>query len=231
VVRPRGKGRKLPGGVFASLGRGTEFALIDFKLYLPESWAQDPERCAKAKIPEDERTYQPKWRQALELVKRARNNGVKFGWVGADALYGNNHGFINALEDAGERFMADIHCNHKLWVERPVLQVPPPTGGKRGRKPKRLKLMAGFDKSLHRRVDEICRDHFEEKSREISYRQGSKGTLTARFHTATVWVWDDNTSEPPRERTLIVREDEGGDLKYSLTNFPPDTDPEPALLD
>lgn len=221
-----GKVENCQVGVFASLGRGAEFALIDFKLYLPESWAKDPERCAKAKIPEDQRAYQPKWRQALDLVKRARENQVKFGWVGADALYGNNHEFLNALEDAGERFMADIHCNHKLWVERPVFRTTPPAPGQRGRPAKRLKLEPGHDLSHHRRVDEICRENFEEKSREISYRQGSKGVLTGRFYMAPVWVWDENTAGPPRERMLIVREDESGDLKYSLTNFPPDTDPQ-----
>lgn len=218
-----GKVENCQVGVFASLGRGAEFALIDFKLYLPESWARDPDRCAKAKIPEDQRTYQPKWKQALELVKRARENGVKFGWVGADALYGNNHGFINALEDADERFMADIHCNQKLWVEYPVLQAPAAAEGKRGRPSKRLKLAAGFDKSLHRRVDEICRENFDKKSREISFRQGSKGMLTGRFYKAVVWVWNEKSGELPRRRTLVVREDESGDMKYSLTNFPPET--------
>ena len=126
--------------VFASLGRGDEFALIDFQLYLPESWVEDPEKCAKAQIPEVHRRYQPKWQQALDLVKRARANQVKFGWVGVDALYGNNHGFLNALEDSGERFMADIHSNHKVWLETPALECPSPGGGKRGRPATRFKL-------------------------------------------------------------------------------------------
>jgi SRSO17 transposase len=74
-----GKVENCQVGVFACIGRNHEFALIDFKLYLPESWAKDPERCAKAKIPEVQRAYQPEWRQALDLVKRARTNKVKFG--------------------------------------------------------------------------------------------------------------------------------------------------------
>lgn len=35
-------------GVFASLARGDEFALVDFRLYLPEGWAEDEHRCKKA---------------------------------------------------------------------------------------------------------------------------------------------------------------------------------------
>lgn len=218
-----GKVENCQVGVFASLGRGDEFALIDYLLYLPESWAEDPARCAKAKIPENQCFYQPKWRLALDLVKRARANQVKFGWVGADALYGNNHEFLNALEDSGERFMADIHSNHKVWLERPALEFPSPGKGKRGRPVTKLKLESNVDHSLYQRVDRICRDNFDKHSKEISFRQGSKGSLTGRFYSRAVWTWDEKVDGPPRERRLLVREDESGDLKYSLTNIPPET--------
>jgi SRSO17 transposase len=218
-----GKVENCQVGVFASLGRGDEFALIDCQLYLPESWAEDAGRCAKAKIPEALRVDQPKWRQALDMVKRARANQVKFGWVGADALYGNNHGFLNALEDSGERFMADIHSNHKVWLERPALDCPSPGEAKRGRPATKFKIKATADRSLHQQVDRICRDRFDKDSVEVSFRQGSKGALTGRFHTAVVWIWDEKDGSEPRERRLLVREDESGDLKYSLTNLPPET--------
>ena len=35
-------------GVFACLGRGERTALVDFRLFLPESWANDPARCQKS---------------------------------------------------------------------------------------------------------------------------------------------------------------------------------------
>jgi SRSO17 transposase len=38
-------------GVFAALSDGNGGTLIDARLYLPESWCEDPERCRKAKIP------------------------------------------------------------------------------------------------------------------------------------------------------------------------------------
>jgi SRSO17 transposase len=40
--------------------------LLDGELYLPEDWANDPERREKAGIPE-EMSYRPKWEIALEL--------------------------------------------------------------------------------------------------------------------------------------------------------------------
>ena len=48
--------------------------------------------------------------------------------------------------------------------------------------------------------------------------------MTGRFYTRVVWLWDEKEGSAPRERTLIVREDESGDLKYSLTNLPRETE-------
>ena len=39
-------------GVFATLCRGDMATLIDARLYLPEDWCNDDERCKKAAIPE-----------------------------------------------------------------------------------------------------------------------------------------------------------------------------------
>jgi SRSO17 transposase len=47
-------------GVFATLCRGDMATLIDTRLYLPEAWCDDDERCKKAAIPEDKRQFQSK---------------------------------------------------------------------------------------------------------------------------------------------------------------------------
>ena len=51
--------------------------LLDSALYLPESWANDRERCRQAGIP-DSVVYRPKWRIALELLDQALANGGPF---------------------------------------------------------------------------------------------------------------------------------------------------------
>lgn len=194
-----GKVENCQVGVFACLGRGTEFVLTDLRLYLPESWADDPERCDKAGIPIDGRSYKAKWELALEMVAGARQNGVRFGWVGVDSLYGNNKLFLNGLEDAGERFMADVHKDFNVWIPRPGAE----------------------DDAQPVRVDELVEACFEESHRELSWRQGSKGKLCARIWVTDVWVGDPRKDGEPRRRRLVVRQDESGDFKYSLTNLPP----------
>ena len=69
-------------GVFAALSDRRNCAPVDARLYLPQAWAGDPERCRKAKIPEDKRTRKTK----RELVETALEGGLRFGWVGLDSL-------------------------------------------------------------------------------------------------------------------------------------------------
>jgi SRSO17 transposase len=215
-----GKVENCQVGVFACLGRECDFALVDFRLFLPESWTGDPARCEKARIPEGQRSYKAKWRQALEMVAHARENGVGFGWVGVDSLYGHNNQFINALEDAGERFMADVRKDYRIWTECPELEVPTRPASQRGKHYKRARLKDPGQKQQHLRVDEYVEANFGARHRLVSYRQGSKGELCAGIWAVDVWVWEGRWSGPPRKRRLVVRQDEAGEFKYSLTNLP-----------
>jgi len=214
-----GKVENCQVGVFACLGRESDYALVDFRLFLPEGWSEDPARCDKAKIPADQQGYKAKWEQALDMVAGARENGVRFGWVGVDGLYGHNNQFLNALEDAGEHFMADVHKDFKLWIECPTVKVPTRPTSQRGKHYKRARLENEEQKEKCLRVDKFVHANFKDHHRRICFRQGSKGALWARFWVADVWVWEARWSGPPRKRRLVVRQDEAGDFKYSLTNL------------
>jgi SRSO17 transposase len=215
-----GKVENCQVGVFACLGRESDYALMDFRLFLPEGWSVDPARCDKAKIPAHQRGYKAKWELALEMVARARENGVRFGWVGVDSLYGHNNQFLNALEDAGEHFMGDVRKDFKIWTECPTLKVPTRPASQRGKHYKRARLENGGQKEKYLRVDEYVEANFGGHHRKIAYRQGSKGALCARVWVTDVWVWEQRWSGPPRKRRLVVRQDEAGEFKFSLTNLP-----------
>ena len=60
---------------------------IDARLYLPQVWTDDVDRCRAAGIPESVR-YQPKWQLALAMVRRAQANGLS-GIILADSLFGS----------------------------------------------------------------------------------------------------------------------------------------------
>ena len=209
-----GKVENCQVGVFACLGRGEHMALTDFRLYLPESWAADDARCTKAKIPEEHRVYQPKWKQALEMVTHAREIGLRYGWVGVDSLYGSNAAFLNELEDMGEKFMADIKKTTKLWTSPPILQTSAPGRGRPSKGPK----PRPDHTAQHVSVEKLVAGNFQTGHRIVSYRQGQKGKLTTRLWVCPVWCWEKGW-ETARARLLVVRCDADGSFKYSLTNF------------
>jgi len=74
-------------GVFLAYGSDRGRALIDRKLYLPKEWASDRGRCRAAGIGDDV-GFVTKPDLGLRMLKRAVESGIPFGWVTADALYG-----------------------------------------------------------------------------------------------------------------------------------------------
>jgi SRSO17 transposase len=72
-------------------------ALIDRRLYLPQSWTDDPDRCAEAGVPEDV-TFQTRPQQVQDMIEAARAAGVPFTWFTADEEFGQNPGLCDYLE-------------------------------------------------------------------------------------------------------------------------------------
>ena len=65
---------------------------IAYRLYLPEAWAEDPERRAKAGVPE-EVGFETKTAIALGQIQQALDEGVPVGVVLGDAGYGDETDF------------------------------------------------------------------------------------------------------------------------------------------
>src|SRR5580700_5595141 len=74
-------------GTFLAYASVHGHALIDRELYLPQSWADDRDRCRAAGIPE-EVEFATKPRQAQAMIARAIAAGVPFAWFTADEAYG-----------------------------------------------------------------------------------------------------------------------------------------------
>lgn len=87
---------------------------MDFRLFLPASWAQDRARCDRAKVPPAHRVHRTKTELALQMVAAARARGSRHAWIGGDEGYGNNQGFCAQLEDLGETFLMDVAHNTRV---------------------------------------------------------------------------------------------------------------------
>ena len=71
---------------------------VAWRLYLPETWAKDPERRSKAAIPEDVR-FQTKPQIALEQIRQAVDDGIAPAPVLGDTAYGNNYKFRHGITE------------------------------------------------------------------------------------------------------------------------------------
>ena len=133
-----GKVDKGQVAVFGALARGRFGIPVDARLYLPKVWTDDPERCEKAGIPETEREFKTKEKLALEIVENALQNGLRFGWVGADGGYGKGPEFCRSLDDMEQKFVVDVHADFRVYLEDPKPYVPVKTK-KRGPQFKRYR--------------------------------------------------------------------------------------------
>ncbi len=167
------------------------------------------------------RRLRSKSQLALEMVRAARARGMRFGWVGADGGYGKEPAFLRALEDAGEVFLADVHCTQRVWREPPGLHVPVPKAT-RGRPPSRRRA-ATDDITVARLVAEL---RAKDWTRCI-LRDSTRGPLTVDIAHRRVWVWD-GVEAAARCWHLIVRREVGapGRIKFSLSNAAPETSPQ-----
>ena len=59
--------------------------MVGPRLFLPEDWTDDPERMARARVPEEKRTALTKPEIAIEEIDRVIASGARFGCVLADS--------------------------------------------------------------------------------------------------------------------------------------------------
>ncbi len=100
-------------GVFAAYASRWGQALIDRRLYLPKSWAGDPERRASAQVPE-EVAFATKPAVACEMIARLLDEGTPCAFVLADAVYGSDHSFRRMLENRDQSYVLAVRSNHTL---------------------------------------------------------------------------------------------------------------------
>jgi SRSO17 transposase len=201
-------------GVFAALCRDSDASLINARLYLPKEWTDDPERCLKSGVPEECLAFKTKDAIALEMVRHARDTGVEFGWVGADAGYGKGLSFMKGLNAMNETFMVDIHSDFQVFLKpvRPYLPVKDDSGP--GRTPTRYCV---DQKPV--RVDEWARRQPQSAWKKQTVRKSTKGYLEYEYLTIRCRVWEKDTANA-FEWHLVIRRvpDTKSDYKYSLSN-------------
>lgn len=192
-------------------------AVLGWRLYLPEGWANDSERRREAGVPAEE-VFRKKWELALEIIDQARSWGLPDRIVLADAGYGEVTAFREALEEKKLPYVVGVPPNAGVWLKppKPVMLKPkangrPPTALHYGKqRPVALKDAALQATGWKR----------------VRWREGTKGWLQSRFWAARVQPSHGfHEGRPPhKEVWLLVEWPEGEPepTKYFFCDLPPD---------
>ena len=216
--------------VHLSLARAGFHCLLDGALYLPQSWAEDEERCQAAGMPEG-LGYRPKWQLALELYDRARGNGVELAWVTFDEGYGSKPPFLRALEERGQRFVGEVPRTFTGWI------CPPRVTWRhfqraRGRPRQTPRRVAGSRPA--RTVEAMVRSTPALRTQPWQgwrVKDGTKGPMVWEVKHALFYPPDERGLPAAQPLHLVVTRNplEPKALKFFVSNAPADT-PVAALL-
>jgi SRSO17 transposase len=195
--------------------------MVGLRLFLPETWTDDPERMTRARVPKARQVALTKPEIAIEEIDRVVASGARFGCVLADSGYGSSGAFRQALSERGLLWAVGLSRRQNVYPADVALIFPVAKTGKR--------------RQYH------IPDHppipaeamlAGEKWQKISWRRGTRGRLTGLFAARRVRVADghkhrmlDNRMQcmPGDEVWLVGERRSTGEQKYYLSNLPADT--------
>jgi SRSO17 transposase len=156
-------------GVSLTVSNGLEHLPIDFELYLPEEWANDPARRREAQIP-DSVQFKTKVDLALDAIDRAVEDKVPGDIVLADAAYGRSSKFRDTVRLLGFDYAVGVDSTTKVAVLCP--------GGRGSLTPTPASALA----------NQLGKNVF----RQITWREGTNKKLASRFALRRVRLANDD---------------------------------------
>lgn len=188
-------------GVSLAVASSSEQIAVDFELYLPELWTEDRARRREARIPDDVQ-FKTKIELALDMIQRAKEQGIPGDIMLADSAYGDSTHFRNSVRELGFDFAVGVHSTlGVLRLDR---------NDRVNTKPQSVaEVVAALPKKAFRMV---------------TWRDGTKGKLSGRFAFVRVLTThDDGTALSLREPQWLVAQWMDGDeepSKFVLTTLP-----------
>jgi SRSO17 transposase len=170
-------------------------------------------------VPEAERRPLTKPEIALELLDRVRAEGLPGSVVVADAGYGVSRDLRDGLTARELHYVVGATSDLVVFPDRPTWVPPQPAPN--GRPQTRCRLADGSPPPVS--AGELAT---RLRRRKVTWREGTKGKLAARFAWVRVWPghdWRQGKCAGADPVWLLVEEQADGTIKYALSNLPADT--------
>lgn len=191
---------------------------VGLRLFLPESWTNDPERMARAHVPLDRQMALTKPEIAIEEIDRVIASGARFGYVLADAGYGSSGSFRQALSERGLLWAVGLSRLQNVYPADVALVFPVAQTGR----PRKYQVPD---------QPPVAAEAFlaAGKWQRVSWRRGTKGRLTCLFAARRVRIadghkhrmLDDRMQCMPGDEVWLVGECRStGEQKYYVSNLP-----------
>lgn len=195
---------------------------VAWQLYLPEDWACDTERRAKTGVPQEVR-FATKPQIALQQLSALLAAGAPSYCVLADAGYGVDNTFRQALSDMGLRYTVGITSAIVVWPPG-VQPLPPKPYSGTGRPPVVPMRTATLQPMS---VKALAMSLPEQAFQTITWREGSNAPLRERFAAVRVRHAGGNAGKArlrPEQWLLIEWPvNDAQPSKYFLSTLPEDT--------
>ncbi len=191
-------------GVFLIYAAPGGYAPLDRRLYLPEDWAQDPDRRKKTHVP-PEVQFQESWRIAIALLQRCRRE-LPQAWVIGDDELGRPVQIRAWLRRHGERYILDVPCNTRIRD----LECRRPRRRRAGRGARRQTPFC--------RADAWAARQPASRWARLTVRPSERGPLQVEALTVRVRTKQDRRLGP-EERLVVMRTvEEKPQTHYALSN-------------
>ena len=195
---------------------------IAHRLYLPQTWANDPARRTRAGVPDDV-AFQTKPQIALAQISAAVAAGLPTATVLTDAGYGIDTAFRDGITELGLTYVVGIQSHTSLWPPGTEPLPPRPWSG-RGR---HTSLVRRDAEHAPMPAKTLAASLPKRAWRRLTWREGSNTTLAGRFAAVRVRPAhrDYNRPTPRPEEWLLIEWPKGEPepTKYWLSTLPPTT--------